>query len=433
VPLRAVAAALLAAALALAAARAAEPQAGAEVGPPRPPPPPSRLYDLAYEARFSPAHRTARVSIRVGGPDPGLVERVRLRIDPERHTDFRGDGVVEQDGGFVSWRPPLRGGSLHYTFRVDHLRDVRSYDAHFAENWALFRGDDLVPPAHVAFADGARARARLRLRLPDGWTSATPWERLPDGRYVIDNPRRGFDRPTGWVLLGQLGILRERIAGSHVAVAAPVGQRVRRQDLLALLRWGLPALRKILGAAPERLLVVGAGDPFWRGGLSGPGSVYVHAERPLIESDLTSPVLHELVHATVGVIAGPGGDWVAEGLAEYYSLELLVRSKTVSKARHRKALARLAARGAGVNALDVDAAVGPVAARAVTALHALDEELRRGSGGALSLDDVVRRLAAERGEVTTDRFRRVADEVAGRSLGAFFRARIPLATQPALP
>jgi len=86
-----------------------------------------------------------------------------------------------------------------------------------------------------------------------------------------------------------------------------------------------------------------------------------------------------------------------------------------------------------VNALDVDAAVGPVAARAVTALHALDEELRRGSGGALSLDDVVRRLAAERGEVTTDRFRRVADEVAGRSLGAFFRARIPLATQPALP
>ena len=51
----------------------------------------------------------------------------------------------------------------------------------------------------------------------------------------------------------------------------------------------------------------------------------------------------------------------------------------------------------------------------------------------LSLDDVVRRLAAERGAVTTERFRSVVDAVAGRSLGAFFRAHIPLHKQPALP
>jgi hypothetical protein len=426
-------AAALAAAVALAGTRASRAQQGAEIGPPRPPPPPTRLYDLAYDARFSPAHRTARVTMRVGGPDPGLLSRVRLRVDPARHTDFRGDGVVEVEERSVTWRPPPRGGALHYTFRVDHLRDARSYDAHFAENWALFRGDDLVPPAHVEFADGARARARLRLRLPDGWTAATRFESLPDGRYVIDNPRRSFDRPTGWILLGRLGILRERISGARVAVAAPVGQRVRRHDALALLRWTLPSLRKILGELPERLLVVGAGDPFWRGGLSGPGSVYVHADRPLIGNDLTSPLLHELVHAAVGVSAGPGGDWVVEGLAEYYSLELLVRSKTLSKARHRKALAGLAARGAGVNALDAGVAVGPAAARAVTALRALDAELRRGSGGALSLDDVLRRLATERGAVTSERFRQVVDAVGGRSFGAFFRANVPLAKQPALP
>jgi len=430
---RAAAAVLLVAALAVAEARAADSQAGPEVGPPRPPALPTRLYDLAYDARFSPAHRTARVTVRIGGPDPGLVAKVRWRIDPARHEDFRGDGVIESEGRFVTWRPPARGGSLHYTFRVDHLRDARSYDAHFAENWALFRGDDLVPPAHVRFADGARARARLRLRLPDGWTSATPFEQLPDGRYIVDNARRSFDRPTGWILLGRLGILRERIAGTRVAVAAPVGQRVRRLDTLALLRWTLPSLRKILGELPQRLLVVGAGDPFWRGGLSGPASVYVHAERPLIANDLTSPALHELIHATVGITAGPGGDWVVEGLAEYYSLDLLVRSKTISKARHRKALAGLAARGTGVTALDVEQAVGPIAARAVSALRALDAELQRGSEGALSLDDVVRRLARERGAVTTDRFRQVVDEVAGRSLGAFFRANFPLAKQPALP
>jgi predicted metalloprotease with PDZ domain len=69
----------------------------------------------------------------------------------------------------------------------------------------------------------------------------------------------------------------------------------------------------------------------------------------------------------------------------------------------------------------------------VTALRALDAELRRGSGGALSLDDVLRRLASERGAVTSERFRQVVDAVGGRSFGAFFRANVPLAKQPALP
>jgi hypothetical protein len=417
--------ALLPAVLAAGAARAE---------PPAPvPPPEAPRYDVSYDARFSPNGRTARVTLRLGGRDPGMVLKVRFRIDPERHRDFHGDGSVEVDGAVVTWQPPGRGGALHYTFRVDQLRDARSYDAHFAENWALFRGDDLVPPARVRFVGPAETRTRLRLRLPDGWTAAAPFERLADGRFDLDNPRRRFDRPNGWILIGRLGILRERVAGTRLAVAAPVGQRVQRLDLLALLRWTLPSLRKVVGELPPRLLVIGAGDPMWRGGLSGPASLFVHADRPLIERDGTSPVLHELVHASVGVSAGPGGDWVVEGLAELYSLELLVRSRTVSKARYRKALRGFAERGAGVEALDVHAAVGPVAARAASVLDALDAELRRGSEERLSLDDVVRRLALERGAVTTERFRQVVDEVAGRSLGAFFRARVPLRKQPALP
>jgi hypothetical protein len=402
-------------------------------GPPRPAPFPVRPYDLTFDARFQPSERTARVTVRIGGAEPDLVHSVVLHIEPERHRDFKGDGTVAVEGARVTWTPPKAGGALHYTFSIDHLRDVRAYDAHFAENWALFRGDDLVPPARVRTADGARAHARLRLRLPDGWKAATPFEREPDGRYRIDNPRRSFDRPTGWILLGHLGILREKIGGSRVSIAAPVGQRARRDDMLALLRWTLPALKKVLGELPPRLLVTSAGDPFWRGGLSGPGSIFVHAERPLITPDVTSPLLHELMHAALGLRSGKGGDWVVEGLAELYSLELLVRSKTISKKRYHKALDALAARGVGVAALDVDAATGATTARAAAELHALDRELRRGSDERISLDDVVRQLAAERGTVTTDRFRAIVDHVAGRSLGAFFRARIPLAKQPALP
>ena len=68
----------------------------------------------------------------------------------------------------------------------------------------------------------------------------------------------------------------------------------------------------------------------------------------------------------------------------------------------------------------------------MTVLHALDREIRA-AAGARDLDHVVARLAAERGELTTERFRRLVDEVAGRSLGAFSRTGPALREQPALP
>ena len=109
-----------------------------------------------------------------------------------------------------------------------------------------------------------------------------------------------------------------------------------------------------------------------------------------------------------------------------YSLELLVRSKTVSRRRFRKALQRLAREGADVPILDVQRASGDVTARAVTVLHALDEELERGSDEELGLDEVLARLAAERAPLTTVRFRTLVEEVAGRSLRGWFREQVPV-------
>ena len=40
--------------------------------------------------------------------------------------------------------------------------------------------------------------------------------------------------------MGKLGVRRETIAGTRIAVAAPEGQTVRRMDMLALLNWILP-------------------------------------------------------------------------------------------------------------------------------------------------------------------------------------------------
>jgi len=381
-------------------------------------------YTVRFDARVVPTERLAKVSIRLGRGAHRVIW-LRFAIDPVRHFEFRGDGRVVVDGDSVLWEPPREGGILRYSFWIDHLRNSSSYDARCAENWALFRGDDLVPPARVRTEVGAHSSSRLRLRLPEGWSAAMPHELLSDGTFAIDDPHRRFDRPKGWMVVGKIGVLREYIAKTRVAVAGPVGQHLRRHDNLALLRWTLPTLRKIVGELPARIQVVSAGDPMWRGGLSGPNSVFVHADRPLISTDLSSPVLHELMHAVMGARSGEDGDWVVEGLAELYSLELLVRSKTVSRRRYAKALRRLEEKGRGVVSLARDDAGGAVTARAVVLLREIGEQIEAATDGEASLDDVVRRLCSERGVVTGEYFRRIAEEIAGKPISSFARREFP--------
>ena len=104
----------------------------------------------------------------------------------------------------------------------------------------------------------------------------------------------------------------------------------------------------------------------WRGGLSAPRSFYMHADRPLIEEDGTSPLLHEVMHTALRLRAGSDGDWAVEGLAEYYSLQLLVRSGTVSRERSEYSYDRLAEHGKEAAHLRSHSISGAGTARAVT-------------------------------------------------------------------
>ncbi|MDJ0789555.1 MAG: hypothetical protein QNK05_22405 [Myxococcota bacterium] len=376
-------------------------------------------YPVRFTATVVPTEREARVEIRVGPGDQELpaVKRIVFRFDPERHEDPEGDGQIVREGNEVYWEPPARGGSFRYRFSIDSLRGESGYDARCAETFAIFRGGDLFPPARVRARKGARSRSTLRLKVPEGWSVAVPYRRAEDGTHVVAHAHRRFDRPTGWMAVGRLGILRERVSGTSVAIAAPAGQGVRRQDLLAMLRWTLPELRDVLGDPMPRLLVVGAGDPMWRGGLSAPRSTFVHASRPLISRDGTSPLLHEVFHAATGARSGENGDWIVEGLAELYSLELMVRSRTISKRRFERALARLEERGAGAKLSGADSS-GDSTARAVGVLRGFDARIRKESGDAHSLDDVVAELARRRSAVTPALLREAALERTGVDLAA---------------
>jgi len=379
-------------------------------------------YGLAFDARIVPTEREARVSIRIESPE-GYVRSLLFRAPPERYRNFKGEGDVSRSEEGVLWKPKTGTSVLRYEVAIDHLRG-KTYDARCAEDWAIFRGEDLVPRVRVDFEDGARSESSLRLRVPDGWSIAAPYKRLDDGRFDLSDPYTSFDRPKGWFTVGELGVRREKVAGVRVAIAGPRGQRMHRMDQLALLRWTLPEMRKIAKGRPPRLLVVGAGDPMWRGGLSGPNSLFLHNGLPLISNDVTSPLLHELMHTFLRIRPGEGGDWIVEGLAELYSLELLERSGTISRKRFEKALERMRERGRGVRKLEVAASRGPVTARAVTVLHALDETIREESGGKLSLDDVVRVLVERRGEITTAELRSISEGLVGKDMSGFFSRNV---------
>jgi hypothetical protein len=384
----------------------------------------SLRYEFHVEALIVPTERAAHVTLEVGKGAENLLA-LRFRIDPKRQLLFRGDGDVRSEGAHVTWTPPRTGGKLTYIFRIDHLRDARRYDARCAKTWAIFRGEDLVPPARVRVADGAYSRTRLAVRLPEGWGIATPYAKLRGGEFKVEHHRRGFIRPTGWIIAGDIGVVREEVSGVHVAIAGPRTMGVRRQDMLAMLRWTLPTLRSILGALPERLLIVSAADPMWHGGLSGPNSLFLHAHRPLITEDGPSPLLHEVMHTALALRPGNDGDWAIEGLAQYYALQLLARSGTISPERLNHALELQAEHGKDAAHLRSTTISGTGTARAVTVLHALDLSIRDSTHGAKSLDDVVRILVAEGGVLSTERVQRASERVSGKDLSAFFKSEVP--------
>lgn len=383
---------------------------------------PSRTIGLLYDVRVVPSEKAAYVKLTVG-KKAAAAKHFSFRIDPERHLDFAGDGELEVKAGRVSWRPPASGGTLSYTFRIDRVRGGQErYDARITSTWGIFRGDHLVPPARVDFDDGVGTDARLRLRVPEGWKVASRFKAGPDGTFAIDNPSRAFDRPTGWFIVGRLTISRSTVAGTNVTVAAPYKQSGRNQDLLAFLRFTLPHLKEMAGELPESLLIVTAGDPMWRGGLSGPGSLYLHSDRPLIERDFTSPLLHEVVHATMRARSGQEGDWIVEGLAELYSLETLYRSKGISSMRYRRAFEKAEKKGKSVEELRVKRADSKVTAKSMAVLHLLAEEMEeRCEAG---LDDVFRRLVAVPRDVSTAGFLGIAEDVGRCDLSTFFSRHV---------
>lgn len=356
----------------------------------------AKKVDLDYRVRFLPETEQAEVSLTL--EDGARVISLAFNLgDQGVYSDFKADGQWTQDSPALGvWQPAKGKAKLTYLVRINHERAPGRFDARITKDWALLRGDDLVPAVKLRQEDHTVLVSRLKFDLPKGWKSVeTGWPRVGKNKFRIDNPQRKFDRPTGWIVAGKVGTRRAKLGETDVAIAAPVGEGMRRMDVMTLLTFIWPHAQDVFPRDPAKLLIVGAGDPMWRGGLSAANSYYMHSDRPLVSENGTSSLVHELVHVFSRIRARDRSDWITEGLAEYYAIELMRRAGGLSEERYQKIREQLIRWSKPVQSLRTDNSSGPVTARAVLLLQELDREIRQATKGTTqprSLDDVTRGL-----------------------------------------
>jgi len=112
-------------------------------------------------------------------------------------------------------------------------------------------------------------------------------------------------------------------------------------------------------------------------------------------------LLHEVMHAALGIRPRPGHDWIVEGLAEYYSIELLRRGRAITARRAATAFERQAAWADQADTLCGAHSTGASTALAVTLFSDLNKELVASSNGESSLDDLLPALANKTVDLAT--------------------------------
>ena len=213
--------------------------------------------------------------------------------------------------------------------------------------------------------------------------------------------------------LGELGIRRDRIAGTQAAVAAPIGQEITRLEIMTLLTFTLPTVRDWFPAFPKRLLIVSASDGMWRGALSGPASLFLHGERPLVSENGTSTVLHELVHVGMHRQASLDADWIDEGLAEYLALVLLHEAGGLTDRRFESALEEQKRWGESASQLGKANSQGAATAKAVTVFAQLHKEI-----GSNKFHRLVEELAKPGPPISEALLRQATEKIVGSKVAS---------------
>lgn len=400
------------------------------------PAPAKDSFSIDYIVTISAKHpEVAQVRWELSGIDE--VKSLQLHV-AARLDQFRGTGKLEPVPDGLHWTPGGPYAHLTYRVKINHVRGQHQrYDSYAARDWIVTGARDLFPhiTIHVDPRHGDRptSRARLIFRLPPGWRSAAALPAIGPDTYRLAEPGKILARPRGWFALGKLAVDRQEIADIMLQVARAPGADLQPQQLFHFLDGTLPALRALLRAEPETILVVSAPDPMWHGGISGEHSFFMHGKRPLRTPDQTSPYLHELFHVLQPYKPAADADWIEEGLAEFYSLELQRRAGLIDAGAHRRALgyfARFDLWNVNLTQQQDNAATNN---SAPLVMYALDQHIQHATAGKARLDDVVTQLAKPGEEVDTARFLDIVNHVSGKNFAKFFDRHVTRGILPSLP
>ena len=378
----------------------------------------AKKVDLDYHVQLLPQSDQAQVRVTLA--EGSAVRSLDFDLGvPGNYSDFKADGhwqlTADPQHSRGLWHPAPGKASLSYRVQLNHQLKNGSFDTRMTPKWALFRGEQLIPPASLDQQDGTELVSRLEFELPKGWKSfETAWPRIGKNRFRIDDVSRLFDRPTGWMLAGTLGSRRSTLGETEVTVTAPQGQGMHRMDVLTLLTFVWPQVQAVFPRNPSKLLIVGAGSPMWKGSTAARNSIYLYSGLPLVSENGSSSLLREVVQVFSGINDEPGHDWIGEGLSEYYAIELLRRAGGMSDERYQALQHKLNAVGKGVTHLRGAQTTPPMVARAVMLLQALDREIRLQTHNKRSLDDVSQALM-RMDKVNTQGFIQLSESVLGGS------------------
>ena len=327
-------------------------------------------------------------------------------------SEVRRTGGGRVEAGRAAWRAQgWRGGEcLRYRADIGAIADQHQPDV----GWR--RGSDLVaaPQLWLLRPDvQGGADAALRIALPAGWNLSAPWRELGrDGnsiRFHIPNT------PPDWsaaVAFGRFreqrialpgGVLRLTILGAENAAERAKLRawldRVAKASLSAYGRLPLPEVQVLMipveghrGAVMFGQSVRGEGNAL---------ELLIDPTRPAAEFDDDWMAVHELSHLMHPYL-GDRGAWLAEGLATYYQNVLRGRSGLLTPAQAWDRLYEGFRRGAN----GADGATLEQIAQDMHRSHAyqrvywagaaywltVDRDLRRSSGGALTLDTALSRF-----------------------------------------
>ena len=393
-------------------------------------------FSIDYIVTVSEKHpQTVDVRWELSGIEE--VKQLRLRVPAGRLDHFRGTGSLEAVPGGFRWVPGGPYAHITYRARIDHLRGQHQrYDSYTGTDWIVTRARNLFPRIALEYeptkGEAVKSRARLIFRLPGGWHSAAPNSVIGPNTYRLNEPGKVLDRPRGWFALGKFAFDHQEIAGTMVRLARAPGAGLQPEELFHFLDGTFPALKKMLNATAETLLIVSAPDPMWHGGISGENSFFMHAGRPLRTPDKTSPYLHELFHVLQPYKPAPDADWIEEGLAEFYSLELQRRAGLVDAAAYARALSYFERYGLWNVDLTQQQDNAATNNSAPLVMYALDQRIQHATAGKARLDDVVTRLATRGGTVDTERFRLTVNAVTGKKFTKFFDRHVVQGIPPSL-